>query len=269
MSRDRGCDLTVAGVQMHSRPGDEEANLIAAATWTARAVEQGAHLVVFPELFVSGYHPEAAAATTRQGTLRALDVLAEEAAAAGTWLVAPLAERAADGRLFNSAAVFDAGGALRTIKRKRALWGWEPQVFEPGADAAPVEMNGVLTGLLLCYEGEFPEPSRALVLAGAELLLLPSAWSDDAAWRWELQPAARALDNLCYVLRVNGVGAGLCGRTALLGPDGRVRRALGGAEEGLVTGVVERTELERWRSELPYLNDLRAAAAGSPATGGE
>lgn len=260
--------LELAAVQMRSAPGDVAAGLRLAGEWTRRAAEAGARLVVLPEMAVGGYHRDAAAAVTRAGTMRALEVLAAVAAETGTWLLAPLAERDEQGRLYDSAPLFAPDGELVATKRKRWLWGWERSVFDRGEARALVRVEGVRTGVLMCYEAELPEPSRELALAGAELLLLPSAWSPAAAWRWRLQPAARALDNLCYVLRVNGVGQGLCGGSALLGPDGRERAALGAEEEGLLRGAIDGEELAHWRAELPYLRDASAASELGTTTGG-
>jgi predicted amidohydrolase len=79
-----------------------------------------------------------------------------------------------DGRVFNSCALVDGGGVV-AVYRKAHLWGEEPRWFVPGEDPAPVvDTRYGRIGLAICYDLEFPELTRGLALAGAELLALPT-----------------------------------------------------------------------------------------------
>ena len=253
-----GHGLTVAGVQMASRPGDVEANLAAAARLAREARAAEARLIAFPELFPTGYDRRAVEAIppeqASEGVLAWAGRLARELEA---FLVVPFPEWAT-GRVFNAAALVGPAGSLEGIYRKACLYGWERDVFQPGGEFPLFQVDGFTVGLLICYDAEFPEPARKLALRGAELLVVPSVWSQGAAWRWAVQLPARALDNTVYLLGVNAAGEGICGRSLFIGPDGRIQAQLGASGEGVVAGRVDRAELARWRSQVPYLDDLKS-----------
>ncbi len=148
----------------------------------AAAIDDGAQIVVLPELCNSGYvfdsiEEARAAATTVDG-----DVLAGWAtvAARGDALViGGFCELAPDGRLFNSSALVGADGVI-AVYRKLHLWGEEPLWFIPGDEPAPVinTRHGAI-GLAVCYDIEFPELTRGLALAGADLIAIPTNWPRD------------------------------------------------------------------------------------------
>lgn len=249
--------LTVAGIQMGSKPGELEANLATAARLAVKAREAGARLIAFPELFPTGYDRVAVVVTpsagASQGVLEWGGQLAQELDA---YLVVPFPEWAPD-RVYNAAALMDPAGGLQGIYRKVFLYGWERELFQPGTEFPLFQVDGFTMGLLICYDAEFPEPARWLALQGAELVVVPSVWSRGAGWRWAVQLPARALDNTVYLLGVNAAGEKGCGGSLLLGPDGRLLAHLETTEEGLVIGVVSRAHLARWRSQVPYLADLK------------
>ena len=88
-------------------------------------------------------------------------------------VVGGFCELAPDGRLHNSSALVD-GDGVRAVYRKLHLWGEEPRWFVPGDKAAPiVETRHGRIGLGVCYDIEFPELTRGLGLAGADLIALP------------------------------------------------------------------------------------------------
>ncbi len=159
--------------------GDLEANRALALAAIREAVAAGADVVVLPELVTSGYmfgSPEeaSAAAITREHPI--LVEWAAEAARADVVVVAGFCERGEDGATYNSAAILDATG-LRAVYRKLHLWDGEKALFTPGSDAPPVVDTRVgRVAVLVCYDLEFPELTRSVALAGAQLLAVPTNW---------------------------------------------------------------------------------------------
>ncbi len=147
------------------------------------AVEAGAQIVVLPELSNSGYVFESeaearAAAEPADGEL--LRAWADAARPADALVIGGFAELAPDGTLYNSAALVGGEGTL-AVYRKLHLWDHESRWFEPGQDPAPVvETPYGRIGLGVCYDIEFPELSRGLALAGADLIVFPTNWPYDA-----------------------------------------------------------------------------------------
>jgi 5-aminopentanamidase len=148
----------------------------------ADAVSSGAQIVVLPELVTSGYvfaaREEArAAAVPADGAL--LAGWARVAARGDALVVGGFCERGPDGRVFNSSALVD-GGGVRAVYRKLHLWADESRWFDAGDQPAPVvETRYGRIGLGICYDIEFPELTRGLGLAGADLIALPANWPRD------------------------------------------------------------------------------------------
>lgn len=196
------------------------------------AVEAGAGIVVLPELCHSGYvfssaEQARAAAAPADGEL--LDGWAQEAARGDAVVVGGFCELGADGRVFNSAAVVDRDGVI-AVYRKLHLWNDEASWFVPGEQPAPVvaTRHGRL-GIGVCYDIEFPELTRGLALAGAELIVLPTNWPREASAPGSgpmLQLLARTT---AYLNRVfvavcdrggDERGLGFQGGSAIAAPDG-------------------------------------------------
>lgn len=163
-------------VQLAPRIADLAGNHARSVAAIRDAVRAGADVVVLPELATSGYvfasRDEACsvAITAEHALFRDW-----QAAAGGAVVVGGFCERAGD-RLYNSAALVD-GSGLRTLYRKTHLWDREKLIFEPGDEPPPVVSTALgRIGVLICYDLEFPEMTRALALRGAELLAVPVNW---------------------------------------------------------------------------------------------
>ncbi len=201
----------------------------------AAAVAQRAQIVVLPELCTSGYvfreaEEARAAATPADGDI--MRGWAAEAARGDAVVVGGFCELAADGRVFNSAALVDRNG-LVAVYRKVHLWGDERFWFAPGEAPAPVvpTRHGSI-GLGVCYDLEFPELTRGLSLQGAQLLVLPTNWP-----REEAPPDGRPVIHSLAAMTAywNKVFVAVCDRcgnerglefeggSVIAGPDGALR----------------------------------------------
>ena len=159
--------------------GELDGNRARALAAIDAAAAAGAQVVVLPELVSSGYVFRDAAearALAEPADGPTLAGWAERAAAGGLVIVGGFAELGADGRLYNSAALVDPDG-VRAVYRKAHLWDREPLVFAAG-DEPPAVLDTAhgRIGVIVCYDLEFPEWSRAVALRGAELLCVPTNW---------------------------------------------------------------------------------------------
>lgn len=200
----------------------------------AAAVDSGAQLVVLPELATSGY-VFASVEEARAAALGAEEVAAgwaPQAARGDAVVVGGFCERAPDGQLFNSSALVDRDG-LRAVYRKLHLWGEEPRWFSAGDQPAPVvDTRHGRIGLAVCYDIEFPELTRGLALAGAELIALPANWPRDAAGLGGRPILHSLAATTAYLSRVYVAVCDRCGTerglefeggSVIAGPDGGVR----------------------------------------------
>lgn len=215
----------------------------------ARRTFPGADLYLFPELYLTGddpFVPGAPADFVRRTAEPVPGPLTERigkvAARAKRW-ICPGSVFERDGRrVYNTALVFDPGGRL--VVRYRKLFPWQP--FEgttPGDLPAPVfQLPGVgKLGIMICYDGWFPEVARGLALRGAELILHPTLTTSPDREQELVLARANAIANQCYVLNVNAVPSVGGGRSVGVDPEGRTLFELGQTEEF----VVEMIDLDR------------------------
>jgi predicted amidohydrolase len=210
--------------QLVPTPSDAPGNANRAAELVLE--HRAADLMVFPELFLTGYDLGTARASGLGLDGPELARVREAAARAGTAVSVGFAERRGHDRVANSAAGIGAGGELGAVYRKACLFGHEAEVFEAGEQLVVADLAGRPVGLLICFDMEFPEPARALARAGAELLVTAAANMEPFLSDHRLAGQARALDNRLPHLYVNrwGEEAGLrfAGGTRAHGPDGTV-----------------------------------------------
>jgi predicted amidohydrolase len=171
--------IRIACQQLAPEVGDLEGNRALALAALREAIDAGAQVVVLPELVTSGYvfaSKEEAAGVAVTPEHELFGEWAAEAARGSAVVVGGFCERGDDGRLYNSAALVDGSGVV-AVYRKTHLWDREKLVFTPGVDA-PVVVDTALgrIGVVVCYDLEFPELTRGLGLAGAELLAVPTNW---------------------------------------------------------------------------------------------
>ena len=259
--------LRTALLQSSGRPGQVAENLKVLDEAAERAAEAGAHLLVCPELFLTGYAIGAD-----------VPVLAEPADGPGARAVSAIAarhgiavaygcpERSGD-QVFNTARLVGPDGVTLANYRKTHLYGcFEREWFTPGdLPVVQAELGGVRIGLLVCYDVEFPENVRAHALAGTDLLLVPTAQAPPFPFVAESLVPVRAFENQMYVAYVNRTGRegdlDFVGLSSLTGPDG-IPRARAGHGEELVVGEVDPEFLAASRAANPFLRDRRPGLYG-------
>ncbi|MCK8516248.1 carbon-nitrogen hydrolase family protein [Methylonatrum kenyense] len=265
----------LAAIQMASG-GRVAANVAEIRKLVARAAAGGADLVLLPEnAFLMG-RSEADKLAIREpdsgGPIQAC--LAELAASHGLWLVAGSIPMVGDdpGRARQSCLVFDDRGQRVARYDKVHLFDVQVSVdeayresatLEPGDRAVVVETPFGRLGLSICYDLRFPEFYRAMVERGAELLVVPSAFTartGEAHWRPLLR--ARAIENLCYVIAANQGGFHLNGRrthgeSMIVDPWGRILDVLEHGS-GVVFGDFDPDSLRDIRRRFPALAHRRS-----------
>jgi len=249
--------MRVALAQLDARLGEVEANEARAREAVAEARAAGADLVVFPELFLSGY----ALAATSGGTERRAQALA------------PLADGAAvvlgfhEAGGHDSAAYLDGTGVLH-VQRKVCLVDYPPfdehRVFAPGAELRAFDTPHGRFATLICNDAWQPFLPALAAHDGARVLLVPAASSDavpeaEAYWRDLTRFYARLLE--CYVVFANRVGTeeGLTfwGGSHVVDPLGRLVVEAPRLEEALVVADVHVERVDERRRQLPLVRDAR------------
>ena len=281
--------LKVALVQMSCHT-DRAVNMAHIREQLAGAAAQGAQLVLLQELHNGLYFCQTedpacfdrAEAIPGPGT----EELAALAAGFGLVLVASLFERRAAGLYHNTAVVFDSDGRLAGKYRKMHIPDdpgyYEKFYFTPGdLGFRPVRTSIGSLGVLVCWDQWYPEAARLMALAGADLLLYPTAigWDtgDSPAERerqrdaWQTVQRAHAVANGLPVLVCNrtgiepdpqgrGSGIDFWGGSFVAGPQGEILAQASADRAELLVAEVDLARGEDVRRMWPFLRDRRIDA---------
>ena len=277
--------LRVGLVQMRCEPGNPAANLARAIAGIEDAAARGAELVCLQELFRTPYfcqsEEQARFDLAEPVPEPTTEALAKVAAARSVVVVASVFERRAEGLYHNTAVVLDADGRQAGVYRKMHIPDdplyYEKFYFTPGDlgfRAFPTRAGRV--GTLVCWDQWFPEAARLTALAGAQVLVYPTAigWETGARPEWELAEhdawetaqRAHAIANGVFVVAVNRVGAEerltFWGQSFVADPFGRVIARASATEEETLVVDCDLALIEACRRGWPFLRDRRIDAYG-------
>lgn len=214
----------------------------------------GVRLFAFPELHVCGHRPEEDPERVMTAAAQEIDgprgkMLADLARELGLWLIpGSVYERAADGRIYNTAPVYSPEG--RRVAAYRKVFPWRPyETTAAGSGFVVFDLEGHgRVGLSICYDAWFPEVTRHLAWQGADLVVnLVRTPTVDRAQELVLA-RANAIVNQVFLASVNAAPPDGIGRSVVVDPEGRVRAESGPEPELVVTDVLDLTEARRVRT---------------------
>jgi len=255
--------MKIALFQTPGRINDVEGAFTHMAEAAGRAKSQAADVLLLPEMYLSGYNigPSNARelAITQSGPemARAKKI----AAANNIALVFGYPERAGD-TVANAAILIGPDGEILLNYRKTHLFGEiDRAMFKCIGDEFPMaELHGFKIGVLICYDIEFPEPARRLALAGADIILIPTAQMEPYEQVAKFVIPARAYENQLYVAYANHSGSddGLnyIGLSSICGPDGAILAAAGHGED-MIFAQADQAHLAKVREVDTLIADRR------------
>ena len=266
--------LPVALVQLDAG-GDTAANIDRAAALADEAAGGGARLVALPEYLQYRGGDTGFRASARPIPGPHTEPFADVARRHAAWiLVGSLAETSDDpARPYNTSVLLSPDGAVAAAYRKVHLFDVAVKQGPADTESARVtagdrlvtaDVDGVRTGLSICYDVRFPELYRALALAGAEVLTVPANFTERTGRdHWEVLLRARAIENAAYVLAPSQVGGPpgqpAFGRSMVIDPWGTV------IAQAADTVTIVRAELDldrvaALRRQIPVLANRRPEA---------
>ena len=262
----------IAALQMASGP-QLQANLMEAGRLIKEAAAQGAEMVVLPETFVLMGKQEqerlAIAETAGDGPIQ--QFLQQQAQKYKVWIVAgtiPIRSDDPD-HAYATSFLYNAQGEVVARYDKIHLFDamvgenrdtyTESAATKPGAQPVVVDTPFGRLGMSVCYDLRFPELYRRLSEAGAQILVVPSAFTEiTGKAHWEVLLRARAIENLCYVVAAAQGGYHVNGRTTyghsmVVDYWGNIlnMREKGA---GIVTASLDLAGLEQQRKTFPVLS---------------
>lgn len=277
-----GRDVSLALLQLRDA-GSRDAAIGKATDWIAKAASQGAQVICLQELFNSPYpcqsedHCNFDYAESIPGpSTEALSAVAKEHSVV---IVVPLFERRAPGVYHNTAVVLDADGSIAGMYRKMHIPDdplfYEKFYFAPGdLGFTPIQTRYAKLGVGICWDQWYPEAARLFALAGAEILLYPTAigWIDDEKDEfgagqlnaWQTSMRAHAIANGIFLGAPNRVGVEgrleFWGNSFITSPRGEVIASGGNADEEIVIATCQLDDLDLVRTHWPFLRDRRIDA---------
>jgi omega-amidase len=254
-------EWTISLAQMDIALGQSQVNLAKVQELTAEAKRRGSDMVLFPELWSTGYDLENAgqhATGLDEGLFAELAALARENAVhiCGSLLALQ------DGRYHNTAALFSpAGERLGHYSKIHLFRLMEEDKYLAAGQATPVfDLPWGKSAIAICYDLRFPELFRRYALAGASIIFLPAEWPYPRLEHWRTLLQARAIENQLFIAACNRAGESkgkrFFGHSAIYDPwGGLVIEA--GDDQVLLTASIDMALVEEVRQTIPVFADRR------------
>jgi predicted amidohydrolase len=253
--------------QTESIAADKEANMATMNAAVTQAKKQGASIVIFPELSLTGYVVrdqiyELAEQIPGPST-RAMEKIARDANVHIVFGMPELSEKT-QATVYNASVLVGPKGYIGKYRKMylptHSVFE-EKRYFRPGYLPAAFDTDLGKIGLIICYDIFFPEVSRLTRLAGAQLIVCISASPAVRKTYFETLTAARAIENTAFLAYVNLVGIedGLqfWGGSRLIGPQGKILTQAKYDEPDMVFGEVDYADIRPVETFVPTLRDLR------------
>jgi predicted amidohydrolase len=237
--------MRVAVAQIEPKLAEKERNLDLCLARLEEAAAQGAELLVLPECAIPGYVYESAdEAVPYAEEIPGPSTIALEDACrrVDAYVVCGLLEREGD-TLHNAAVLVGPDGLVGSYRKSHLPFLGVDRYVRAGGELPVFDTPIGRIGLEICYDLRFPEVTRSLALAGAEIVCLPTNWPLAAAQNAELLAPARAFENRIFLLVANRVGrertAEFCGRSQIVAPDGTRLAETDATSEALLVAEID------------------------------
>jgi len=239
--------MRVACIQFDVQTCLREANSVRALDLARAALREGAEVLIFPELFLTGF------CYSRDGPEEPpypiLNPFRNLVKRHGCLLMGSLIS----GRLNLGFTLEETG--LQT-HAKIHPFGGEREYFQGGQSITPLQTGRGMVGLQICYDLRFPEVARKLCDRGAEMLVTVAQFPALRLEHWRTLVKARAIENQIHHLACNSCGQSAGGQSMMVDPQGRVI-ASAGSEEEVLLDEVDLADREAARREVTCWQDRR------------
>ena len=275
-------ELTVAALQCALNEPDERDNIATIAALVEQAAEQGAQVILPPELFAGPYFckvEDEALFARAAPTAEHPSVVAMQALARTLKVVIPTSFFERDGHhYYNTLAMIDADGQIMGTYRKSHIPdgpGYEEKYyFRPGNDGFKVwRVFGATIGVGICWDQWYPEAARVMALQGAEVLLYPTAIGSepydaklDTSRMWRRAMVGHAVSNCMPVVAANRIGVedgqAFYGHSFIVDEWGDSQAQFGADESGVLLATLDLSQAARHRAGMGFFRDRRPQLYG-------
>lgn len=254
--------MKIALIQLNIAFGRPEKNKLRAEKMLREALESNPDVVVFPELWTTGYDLENLQATADPDGSGIRKLAGKWAADNKINIVAGSTARKTDDGIYNTLSVFDRSGACIKEYSKVHLFRLmrEHLFLKAGNSDGRFAIDGIPAAGFICYDIRFPEWIRKQVLLGAKVLFIPAEWPEPRLDHWRTLLTCRAIENQAFVVACNRSGSDpentFAGHSMVISPWGEVI-AEAGADEHVLTADIDLSAINDVRSRIPVFEDRR------------
>lgn len=255
--------MKVTCIQMDMLFGELERNYRHGISLIEQAMEDKPDVIVLPETWTTGFFPKRnPEAMCDHDGKRLQEEIGSLAARYNVNIVAGSVANIRDGKVYNSAYVFDRTGTCIASYDKTHLFtpSREETFCTPGDHLCRFTLDGVSCGLIICYDIRFPELTRSLAVPGMDMLFVVAQWPSARTFHLRSLTIARAIENQIFVVCCNSCGtAGKIthgGNSSIVDPWGQTL-ALAGEGEQLICADCDPDILTNIRATIPVFRDRR------------
>ncbi|WP_027416183.1 carbon-nitrogen family hydrolase [Aneurinibacillus terranovensis] len=254
--------MKIAVCQMNVVQGDREHNRKAAGEMIDEAAENGAQVVVLPEMWTSGYDFPRLNDHTEQMQGATVDYLAQKALEHKIWIVGGSFPVQYSAGTCNTSITFNPEGKIENVYSKLHLIGLmdEDRFLIPGEEFSTYNMGNFEAATIICYDLRFPELARTYALEGACVIFVPAEWPVQRLEHWRTLLRARAIENQLYVVAANISGRNehdvFQGHSLVIDPWGEVI-AEAGDNPQILYADIEPEKVAPIRERMPVFKDRK------------
>ncbi len=255
--------MKISCVQMDMALGKPEENFKLAEKLILQAAEGKPDVIVLPETWNVGFFPkEHLAELSDRDCIAVKERIGTLAKKLQTNIVAGSVANVKDGKVYNTACIFDRSGSCIAQYDKTHLFTpmGEHHSFTPGDHLCRFQLDGISCGIIICYDIRFPELTRSLTVQGIDLLFVVSQWPGVRIGHLRALTTARAIENQMFVACCNSCGTAITtkygGASAVIDPWGETL-VLAGSEQEIVSAECDFGVADGIRKSINVFADRR------------
>lgn len=259
--------LNISAIQMCSKIGDKKANFDKVNMLVERDIKTGVDIIILPEVWTVGWSPkhfrESAEEINNSDTINFLSEIAKKYK---TWIIGGSFISKENKHYYNTCPVINRKGELVTTYSKNHLFSYygsdEGKFVEVGKSPVMIDIEGINTGLTICYDIRFPEIYRAYRKAGADLLINCAAWGLKKPIPWECMTRCRAVENQAFMVALTQSGYIVdgewnIGHSRIIDYKGDSLSEIKDQKEGAMNATLDFNEMYEFRNKCTCINDIR------------
>ena len=259
--------LNISAIQMNAEIANKKANFSKVQKIAKRDITEPTDLIILPEVWTVGWSPkhfrELAEEIPTSETIEFLSNLARDYK---TWVIGGSFITKIENHYYNTCPVLNRHGELIATYSKNHLFSYygcdEGKFVEVGPSPIMVDIEGIKTGLTICYDIRFPEIYRAYRKAGADLLVNCAAWGLKKPIPWECMTRCRAVENQSFMVALTQSGyiedgEWNIGHSRIIDYKGESIAEIKDQKEGALNATLNFEPMYTFRSKCTCMNDIR------------